>query len=92
MQPSANLEGEKRKTLIICVKYSAAAEPAYTRAKANSRAAFAQPPQELIRGNNEWVLLQNAADDDHWMGPHDVNNDPRAGLGEIICSYDRAFI
>ena len=26
------------------------------------------------------------------MGPHDVNDNPPAKLGEIVCSYDRVFI
>jgi len=49
MAPRANLEREKRKNLIICGKFSAAAEPAHAWLKINSRAAFAQLPQELIR-------------------------------------------
>lgn len=50
-------------------------------------AAFAQLPQELIRRNKERVLLENAANDDHRMSPHNVNNDIPAKLGG-----DRTFI
>ena len=53
---------------------------------------FAQLPQELVRRNKEWVLLEDSADDDHRMGPHNVNDDTPAKLGEIVYSYDRVFI
>ena len=55
-------------------------------------AACAQFPQELIRRHKEGVLLEDAANDDHRMGPHNVNDDPPAKLGEIVYSYDRVFI
>ena len=56
------------------------------------RAAFAQLPQELVRGNKASVLLEDAADDDHRMGPHHLNDGTPAKLGEIVCSYDRALV
>jgi hypothetical protein len=52
-------------------------------------AALAQLPQELIRRDEEWVLLEDSADDDHRMGPHDVDHDLPAKLGEIVRSSDR---
>ena len=55
-------------------------------------AAFAQLPQELIRRNKEGVLLQDATNDDHRMGPHNVHDNIPAKLGEIVYSYDRVFI
>ena len=51
-----------------------------------------QLPQELIRRHKEWILLEDAANDDHRMGPHNVNNDVPAKLGEIVRSYDRVGI
>ena len=53
---------------------------------------MAQLPQELIGRNKEGVLLEDAADDDHRVGPHNVHNDIPAKLGEIVYSYDRVFI
>lgn len=47
---------------------------------------FAQLAQKLIRRNKEWVLVQNAANDDHGMGAHDVNDNVPAKLGEIARS------
>ena len=55
-------------------------------------AACAQLPQELIRRHEEGVLLQDAADDDHRMGPHNVHDDLPAKLGEIVRSDDRVWI
>src|SRR2546425_3582403 len=55
-------------------------------------AALAYHSQELIRRDEEWVLLEDSADDDHRMGPHDVDHDLPAKLGEIVDSYDRIFI
>jgi hypothetical protein len=56
------------------------------------RVSFAQLPQEFIGWNEEWVLLEYAADDDHRVRPHDVNYDLPAKLGEIVQSYDRVLI
>src|SRR2546421_86092 len=55
-------------------------------------ATFVQLPQELIRRNKERVFLEDATNDDHRMGPHNVHDDIPAKLGEIIHSYDRVFI
>ena len=55
-------------------------------------AACAQLPQELIRRHKEGVLLEDAANDDHRMGPHNVNDDIPAKLGEIVRSDDRVWI
>src|SRR3981081_3870986 len=52
-------------------------------------AAFAQLLQELIWRDEEWVLLEPSADDDHGMGPHDVDHDLPAKLGEMVRSSDR---
>src|ERR1700682_3149713 len=54
--------------------------------------SFTQLPQKLVRRNEERVLLEDAADDDHWVGPHDVDDDLPAKLGEIVDSYDRILI
>ena len=53
---------------------------------------FAQLPQELIRRNKERVLLEDAANDDHRMGPHNIHHDISAKLGEVVNSDDRIFI
>jgi hypothetical protein len=45
-----------------------------------------------LRSSRKGVLLEDAADDDHRVGPHDVDNDLPAKLGEIVDSYDRIFI
>jgi hypothetical protein len=55
-------------------------------------AACAQLLQELIRRHKEGVLLEDAANDDHRMGPHNIHDDIPAKLGEIICSDDRVWI
>jgi hypothetical protein len=54
--------------------------------------SFAQLTQELVRWNKERVLLEDAADDNHRVGPHDVDDDVPAKLGEIIQSYDRVLV
>ena len=54
--------------------------------------SFTQFPQELVRRNKERVLLQNAADNDHRVRPHDVNYNLPAKLGEVVDSYDRVLI
>ena len=54
--------------------------------------SFTQLPQEFVRRNEERVLLEDAADDDHRVGPHDVDNDLPAKLGEIVDSYDRVLV
>jgi hypothetical protein len=54
--------------------------------------ALAQLTQELIRRNEERVLLKNTSNNYHRMSPHDINNDIPAKLGESVGSYDRIFI
>src|SRR5260370_12286558 len=51
-----------------------------------------QFPQELIWRNKEWVLLDNAPNDDHGVGAHNVNYDVPAKPGEVVRAYDRVFI
>ena len=53
---------------------------------------MAQLPQELIRGNKEWVLLENSPNNDHRMGAHNINDDTPAKLGEVVGSYNGIFI
>jgi len=53
---------------------------------------FTQLPQEFVRRNEERVLLEDAADDDHRVGPHDVDDDLPAKLGEIVDSNDRVLV
>ena len=54
--------------------------------------SFTQFPQELIRRYEERVLLEDAADDNHRVRTHDVDDDLPAKLGEIVYSYDGVFI
>jgi len=53
---------------------------------------LSQLPQEFVRRNEEGVLLEDSADDDHRVGPHDVDDDLPAKLGEIVDSYDRVLV
>jgi hypothetical protein len=65
MYVSANLAGEKRKSLIIGVTSSAGAESADARVQTNEgRAALAQLPQKLLRRNEEGGLQEDATDQD----------------------------
>src|SRR5262245_53642119 len=57
-----------------------------------NNAAGAQLLQELLRGYEERVLVEDAADDEHRMGTHDVNDNPSAKLGEIVGSDDRVMV
>src|SRR5262252_2627648 len=57
-----------------------------------NNAAGAQLLQELIRGHEERVLVEDAADDEHRMGTHDVNDNSSAKLGEIVDSDDRVIV
>jgi hypothetical protein len=52
----------------------------------------AQLSQEFIRWNEERILLENTADNDHRMGTHNIDYDLAAKLGEIVDSYDRIFV
>ena len=52
----------------------------------------AQLPQELVRRNKKWILLEHSANDDHRVGAHNVYHDASAKLGEIVRSYHRVFI
>jgi hypothetical protein len=57
-----------------------------------SHAACAQLLQELIRRHEERALVEEAANDDHRMGAHDVNDKTPAKLGEIVGSDDRIMV
>src|SRR5262249_19489810 len=48
--------------------------------------------QELLRGHEERAFVEDAADDEHRMDTHDVNNNPSAKLGEIVGSDDRVMV
>jgi hypothetical protein len=49
-----------------------------------SGAARVQLAQELIRRHEERVLLKDATNDDHRMGPHNIDHERRAKFGEIV--------
>jgi hypothetical protein len=52
--------------------------------------AFRKIP--LTRGSGTIPPLHDAADDDHRVGPHDVDDDLPAKLGEIVDSHDRVLL
>ena len=51
-------------------------------------AAFPQLSQKFVRMDEERVLLEDPADNDHRMSPHDVSNEVPAKLSEIVRTYD----
>ncbi len=53
---------------------------------------FTQLPQEFVGRNEERVLLEDSPDDNHRVGPHDINDNLPAKLGEIVDSYNRVPI
>src|SRR5438270_7653697 len=56
------------------------------------RAAFAQFPQKLIRRYKEGVLLDDAADENHRVSSHDVDDKVAATLRQIIKTDYGIFI
>ena len=61
------------------------------------RAAAASPPpakfpEELIRRHIERIVLKNAADDDHGMRPHDVDDGIASELSQVISADDRVVM
>lgn len=44
--------------------------------------------EEFVRGDKEWVLLKDAANDDHRMGPQDVNHGVSPKLAEMVGADD----
>src|SRR5262245_29620659 len=57
-----------------------------------SNAAGAQLMQKLLRGHEERVLVEDAADDEHRMGAHDINDNPSAKPGEVVGADDRVMV
>lgn len=55
-------------------------------------APSAQLLQELVRRDKEGVLLKDAAEDDHRVCPHDVNDYVRAEFGKVVHADDRVLI
>src|SRR5918992_3603247 len=51
-----------------------------------------QLAQKLVRGDEERVLLEDAAEDNHRVSPHDVDDDIGPELGEIVHADDRVSI
>src|SRR5579859_1779861 len=54
----------------------------YRRRATPTRAALTKLLKELIGRHKEGILLKNAADDNHWMCSHDVNDRITAKLPE----------
>src|SRR4051812_38473475 len=48
--------------------------------------------QKFLRRDKERILLKNAADDDHWMRPHDVNHRVSANFREVVSADHRVFV
>jgi hypothetical protein len=63
-----------------------------TKCSGPCRSSFAEFFEELVRLNEEWILLKNAPDDDYRMGPDDVDDDVSAKPGEIIRADDRVRV
>src|SRR5713101_7867848 len=57
-----------------------------------ANAAFAQLLQELLRRNEEGILLQHAAEDHHRMSPQDAHNNVSAEPGEVVGPDDRVAV
>lgn len=55
-------------------------------------ATLAQLLHELVWRYIERILLKDAADNNHRMCAHDVDDDFPAKLGEIVRSYHRVFV
>src|SRR6266581_9563218 len=54
--------------------------------------AFAQLLQELLRRNEEGILLQHAAENHHRMSPQDVHDNVPAEPGEVVGANDRVAV
>jgi hypothetical protein len=48
--------------------------------------------QKFVRGDKEGILLKDAADDDHRMGPHDVNHRVAREFAEMVSADDRIVV
>src|SRR6266851_7195425 len=57
-----------------------------------ANAAFAQLLQELLRRNEEGILLQHAAEDHHRMSPQDAHDNVSAEPGEVVGADDRVAV
>src|SRR5260370_11691738 len=49
-----------------------------------NRSSLLYLEEELVRWNEERVLLKNAADDHGWVRPHDVHEHTCAKFGQIV--------
>jgi hypothetical protein len=48
--------------------------------------------QELLRRHEERILLENAADDNQWVRPHDVNHRVTAKFSKLVGADDRILV
>jgi hypothetical protein len=48
--------------------------------------------QEFVRRDKEGILLKDAADDDHGMGPHDVNHHVTPKFSERVGADDCVLV
>src|SRR5262245_32538344 len=52
-------------------------------------ATFAQLAQESVGWHEERIFLKDSADDDQWVGSHDVDNPVATGSGKIVRANNR---
>src|SRR2546427_4503551 len=57
-----------------------------------SSSPFAKLSQELLRRYKERILLEDAADDDHRMRPHDVNHRVSSKFRKMVRADDRVVV
>src|SRR5947207_1599700 len=57
-----------------------------------ARAAFAQLLQELLRRNEEGILLQYTAEDHHRMSPQDTHDNVPAEPGQLVGADHRVAV
>ena len=48
--------------------------------------------QKLVRGNEEWILLKNPADDHLRVGAQYIHHRSRTELIEVVCANDHVIV
>ena len=56
------------------------------------RTTLAKVAQEFVWRHKEGILLKDAADDDHRMGPQDVNDGVSSKLAEMVGTDNCVFV
>src|SRR5215468_5666601 len=84
---------QRRRRLISCVvcsvsMFTSLAYDLRQRMRLTGSAPFPQLSQEFVGRHKERILVNDAADDDQWMGTHDIDNDIPSELCEIVRTDD----